>query len=448
MGAASSSPTPPSSADADAAASAAAIRRRASARIQEERRRSEDMERRVWGLLADKEDLEAEKRRLLQGGASAAVAAAALGAGALALLQRRHASAMAALRIAATEAQQRHTSELERVRRFGAEPLARSLVPVCDNLQALCGSLEGSEVPAALLEGAVLTRESMQAALERHGVERHDPPAGARFDPSLHEAMFTAPLSDGAAPGTVSSVFRPGYTLHGSHILRAAQVGVFVGEAQQQPPPDADAEGEGEAAAAGGAGAAEAPPSAHATKYCDRRTKYCDRGGDEFDRMVEEMARRRKAVPVPPSPEAAPPEAAPARPFGQGPSDEQARGRAIEGALSSLSIPHLEGRGAGREGSGAEAEALAAAAAEEAPRASLRPDQLHELLVLHARRPAQWGAAALAARFGVGEEAVADTLRHCAAYRVVDASEEDSWMGVAVPILPDDADADADADAP
>mmetsp|Transcript_8347 Transcript_8347/g.24755 ORF Transcript_8347/g.24755 Transcript_8347/m.24755 type:complete len:217 (-) Transcript_8347:941-1591(-) len=130
MGAASSSPTPPSSADADAAASAAAIRRRASARIQEERRRSEDMERRVWGLLADKEDLEAEKRRLLQGGASAAVAAAALGAGALALLQRRHASAMAALRIAATEAQQRHTSELERVRRFGAEPLARSLVPV------------------------------------------------------------------------------------------------------------------------------------------------------------------------------------------------------------------------------------------------------------------------------------------------------------------------------
>mmetsp|Transcript_8346 Transcript_8346/g.24741 ORF Transcript_8346/g.24741 Transcript_8346/m.24741 type:complete len:302 (-) Transcript_8346:323-1228(-) len=256
MGAASSSPTPPSSADADAAASAAAIRRRASARIQEERRRSEDMERRVWGLLADKEDLEAEKRRLLQGGASAAVAAAALGAGALALLQRRHASAMAALRIAATEAQQRHTSELERVRRFGAEPLARSLVPVCDNLQALCGSLEGSEVPAALLEGAVLTRESMQAALERHGVERHDPPAGARFDPSLHEAMFTAPLSDGAAPGTVSSVFRPGYTLHGSHILRAAQVGVFVGEAQQQPPPDADAEGEGEAAAAAAAAAA------------------------------------------------------------------------------------------------------------------------------------------------------------------------------------------------
>jgi len=77
---------------------------------------------------------------------------------------------------------------------------------VCDNLQALCGSLEGSEVPAALLEGAVLTRESMQAALERHGVERHDPPAGARFDPSLHEAMFTAPLSDGAAPGTVMAI--------------------------------------------------------------------------------------------------------------------------------------------------------------------------------------------------------------------------------------------------
>ena len=44
---------------------------------------------------------------------------------------------------------------------------------------------------------------SQRRAVNRHGVERHDPPAGARFDPSLHEAMFTAPLSDGAAPGTV-----------------------------------------------------------------------------------------------------------------------------------------------------------------------------------------------------------------------------------------------------
>ena len=148
----------------------------------------------------------------------------------------------------------------------------------------------------------------------------------------------TLRAAQGVRRGRVHDTSR---TCPGHVPLRTAQVGVFVGEAQQQPPPDAA--GEGEAAAVGGAGAAEAPPSAQATKYCDRRTKYCDRGEDEFSRMVEEMARRRKAVPVPPSPEAAPPETAPARPgsapspSGQGPSgrgpsgrdpsDEQARAR-------------------------------------------------------------------------------------------------------------------------
>ena len=68
---------------------------------------------------------------------------------------------------------------------------------VCDNLQALCGSLEGSEVPAALLEGAVLTRESMQAALERRG-ETH----ARRRDTGGQKRLFTAAAVSRHTPST------------------------------------------------------------------------------------------------------------------------------------------------------------------------------------------------------------------------------------------------------
>jgi hypothetical protein len=80
-----------------------------------------------------------------------------------------------------------------------------------------------------------------------------------------------------------------------------------------------------------------------------------------------------------------------------------------------------------------------ATALEEAEEAKgLTGEELHELLVLHARQPSRWDAPALAARFGVDEPSVGAALQYCAAYRVVPEEDEGSGMGVAQPIMPDE----------
>jgi len=65
------------------------------------------------------------------------------------------------------------------------------------------------------------------------------------------------------------------------------------------------------------------------------------------------------------------------------------------------------------------------------------------MMVLHARDPDKWGAAALAARFGLArpkdEARVAAAIKHCAAYRVR-ADADDSTLGISEPIMPDKED--------
>jgi len=211
----------------------AAARRRYEVEVEAERRRAEQS---IWSLVQEKEKLVKDKEQMMQGGAVVLGTAALAGVGLVSLLRGRHSSAIGALRVAAAESQQRSIAELERTRRFAAEPLAKSLVPVCDNIEALCASLRAAEgIAPSLLEGADITASSLSSALSKHGVTKRSPGVGSKFDPHQHEAMFTAPLATDAVAGTVHSVFRPGYALHDLKMLRAAQVGVFTAE----PPPEA-----------------------------------------------------------------------------------------------------------------------------------------------------------------------------------------------------------------
>ncbi len=66
-------------------------------------------------------------------------------------------------------------------------------------------------------------RSEFADALARLGIESFAP-AGEAFDPSLHEAMASAPQApDGAPSGTVVEVYQPGYRL-GEHVIRPARV--------------------------------------------------------------------------------------------------------------------------------------------------------------------------------------------------------------------------------
>jgi molecular chaperone GrpE len=108
----------------------------------------------------------------------------------------------------------------------GVSALAKELLPALDNLDralADAGKAAGDDDP--LLKGVRLVRSELSAALARAGIESFSP-VGEPFDPSLHEAVATAPCSpdgNGAKSGTVLEVYQPGYRL-GSSVIRPARV--------------------------------------------------------------------------------------------------------------------------------------------------------------------------------------------------------------------------------
>ena len=97
------------------------------------------------------------------------------------------------------------------------------LLPVMDDLQRALDQVPASAEEAAWLEGIRLIQRSLESLLESEGVTPIEAD-GKTFDPWEHEAVFTMESKDKEA-GTVVSVIRPGYKLHGK-VLRATQVAV------------------------------------------------------------------------------------------------------------------------------------------------------------------------------------------------------------------------------
>ena len=119
--------------------------------------------------------------------------------------------------------------EVQDARKFGAERLARALLPVHDYLQQALDSVDDvqREHSSALIEGIELTLKELLNAVGRNGVTVVNPEKGDRFDPKIHEAMFEAPSPD-IEPGGVFQVISVGFKLH-DRLLRPANVGVSSG---------------------------------------------------------------------------------------------------------------------------------------------------------------------------------------------------------------------------
>jgi molecular chaperone GrpE len=102
----------------------------------------------------------------------------------------------------------------------GAIALAKELLPALDNLDR---AIDAAAKDDPLLQGVRLVRSELGAALARTGIESFSPD-GEAFDPTLHEAVATAPQPpDGAESGTVVGVYQAGYRL-GENVIRPARV--------------------------------------------------------------------------------------------------------------------------------------------------------------------------------------------------------------------------------
>ncbi len=129
--------------------------------------------------------------------------------------------------------------EVADARSYGMAGFARDMLGVADNFRRAIESLPQEAVASAegtlkaLLDGIEITERDLLKTLERHGVKKLDP-AGQKFDPHLHQAMFEAP--DPSVPkGTVTQVVQTGFTI-GDRVLRPAMVGVSTGGPRAEAP--------------------------------------------------------------------------------------------------------------------------------------------------------------------------------------------------------------------
>ena len=128
--------------------------------------------------------------------------------------------------------------EVADARTYGISAFARDILGVADSmhraLEALDAELRAnaSDSIKGLLDGVELTERALMSALEKHGVKRFEP-AGQKFDPNRHQAMFE--IDDASMPaGTVVQVMQAGYLI-GERVLRPALVAVSKGGPKAAP---------------------------------------------------------------------------------------------------------------------------------------------------------------------------------------------------------------------
>jgi molecular chaperone GrpE len=122
--------------------------------------------------------------------------------------------------------------EIKDAKTYAATAFARDMLSVSDNLRRALDAIPAEARAAAeaglvaLVEGVEVTERAMLGALERHGVKKLEP-AGQKFDPNFHQAMFEIPNPD-LPNNTVVQVVQDGYVI-GDRVLRPAMVGVSKG---------------------------------------------------------------------------------------------------------------------------------------------------------------------------------------------------------------------------
>jgi len=103
--------------------------------------------------------------------------------------------------------------------------LAIRLLEVLDDLDRLVAGDQVQAPHGAIHEAMVLIDRKLRKELEAAGLERIDP-AGAAFDPGLHEAVSAIPPPDPSLDHTVSATFQSGYRFRGA-LIRPARVQVY-----------------------------------------------------------------------------------------------------------------------------------------------------------------------------------------------------------------------------
>ena len=116
----------------------------------------------------------------------------------------------------------RHNKEREDAAKYRAQHLATSLLTSLDNLDRALAIEVNDEHGESMKKGIEMVREGLIHSLKEAGVEEITA-LGEIFDPNKHQAIQTAPISDGQQSDEIVQVLQKGYILH-DRVLRPAMV--------------------------------------------------------------------------------------------------------------------------------------------------------------------------------------------------------------------------------
>lgn len=120
--------------------------------------------------------------------------------------------------------EERRTDKLRTSKSFVEE-----LLPLCDSFHMAMGNTESwSAVEAVWRTGVESIFAQLTSVLEAHNVKVIQP-VGEPFNPELHDAVSTVPVTDKAQNYVIVQVIQPGYTIEASgktDVLRPARVTV------------------------------------------------------------------------------------------------------------------------------------------------------------------------------------------------------------------------------
>lgn len=125
-------------------------------------------------------------------------------------------------------ARKRSQRDVEMIRKYASEGLARDLLTALDNLDRAMDAARAAGESGPLVSGVAATAAQFLDILRRYGVIKMDVAVGSPFDPNYHQAVQMVSSSD-LPPGSIVQVLQSGFQFH-DRVLRPASVIVATGE--------------------------------------------------------------------------------------------------------------------------------------------------------------------------------------------------------------------------
>lgn len=129
---------------------------------------------------------------------------------------------------------QRTRKEIESASLFAIQKFSKDIFSISDVLEMALNNAQDKNIDhncekrlSDLIQGLKMTLDEISKIFARHGINIINP-LGHRFDPNLHNALYEVESTD-LEPGTITSVQKKGFLLHG-RVIRAADVGISKGK--------------------------------------------------------------------------------------------------------------------------------------------------------------------------------------------------------------------------